>query len=190
MRMVEGPQSFGYIVLLTREENHGSIMSLNEKSWSVIDVVLGKSFHLRKCLVTMAKGRVLFSSFAAQIYSFTARNFNSTSLRYTVDSIAGTLISGNAAVVLKPMEWRSRMKVNTEAIYQIPQSSSIYYLRGPPAIKNEEAEVEVWAIRESRSDFQDALENRRPEWPTLAQKMTHTAILGEPMSTGLPRRRL
>lgn len=63
----------GRLFMLTREKNHGSIMSLNEKSWSVMDVALGKSFQRRKCLVTIAKGGVLFSSFAAQICSFATR---------------------------------------------------------------------------------------------------------------------
>ena len=73
MKMVEVPQSFGYTILLTREKEYGRIMSFNDQSWSVMDVALGKSFHLGKGLVILAKARLLFSSFAARSYSFTTR---------------------------------------------------------------------------------------------------------------------
>ena len=65
------------------------------------------------------------------------------------------------------------MKANTEAIYRVPQRSSIHYLRGLVANKKDKAEDEVWAMRESPSDFQYALEKRREELRTLSRKITH-----------------
>ena len=60
MKLVEVPQSIGYITLLTWRKKINSTMSFDKEPWYVMDVALDKSFHLRKCLVTIAKVRIIF----------------------------------------------------------------------------------------------------------------------------------
>lgn len=173
MKLVEVPQSYGHTILLTTPKTYGKIVSFHEKEWSIMDVALGKSFHLGEGLVTLdIQSEILAFLLRCTELLLHDHDLKHIPLYSPSESHPSALIPGKAVGAPKPTEWRSRMKINTEAAYQVPQQSSLEYLRSLAVAKRDEAEDEVWALHESPSYFQDALAHRRQELRTFSRKMT------------------
>lgn len=173
MKLVEVPQSYGHTILLTTPKRYGKIVSFNDKAWSIMDVAHSKSFHLGEGLLTLEiQSKILAFLVLCTELLLHDQDLQSVPLYSPSDSLSGALKSADAVAAPKPTEWRSRMKANTEAAYEVPRQSSLQYLRGLAVAKKDEVEDGIWALRENPSYFQDALENRRQELRTLSRKLT------------------
>ena len=173
MKLVEVPQPYGHTILLTTPKMYGKIVSFNDEAWSIMDVAHSKSFHLGEGLMTLEiQSKILAFLIRCTELLLHDQDLKSVPQYTTSVTLSGALKAANPIAAPKPTEWRSRMKANTKAAYEVPRQASLHYLRGLAVAKKDEVEDEIWALRENPSYFQDALENRRQELRTVSRKLT------------------
>lgn len=158
----------GYTMMLSGQktrETYGRFVSWNSDLNAVQDLLMGKGFSLGQGLIVLEiQDRTLeFLVLCTELMllDLGIKAVPTADLVQSASPVGGGLIFENeTSLSEQPAEWQSMVEVNTEAAYRQPQQFSLGYLRKLASAKKDEAEDEIWTLRENPSYFQDVLRTR------------------------------
>lgn len=167
VQAVHVPRALGHSMLLTGQstrETYGTIVSWSQNQDAAQDMYVGRGFHLGEGLVLLEVQDKLMS-FLVRCTRLLLQDvdLSDEALDARFETPQSLLSVGKGSASSDATEWRSMMEANTEAAYKVPQQFAVERLRRLAAAKRDEAEDELWALREDPAYFQETLQDRYQE---------------------------
>ncbi|CAD6586423.1 MAG: hypothetical protein ASARMPREDX12_002366 [Alectoria sarmentosa] len=174
VQAVHVPRVVGHSMLLTGQSTrytYGTIVSWSQNKDAAQDMYVGRGFHLGEGLLLLEIQDKLMS-FLVRCTELLLQDMDLSdeAMDVTVATPNSSWSGNKEPAGSEATEWRSMMEANTEAAYQVPQQFAVERLRRLAAAKRDEAEDELWAIREDPAYFQEMLQDRYQENCELARK--------------------
>ena len=174
VQAVHVPHVVGHSMLLIGQSTRfidETIVSWSQNKDAVQDMYVGRGFHLGEGLLLL-EIQDKFMSFLVRCTKLLLQDMDLSdeAMDVTVDTSQSSWTVNKEPAKSEATEWRSMMEVNTEAAYRVPRQFDVERLRRLAAAKQDEAEDELWALREDPAYFQEMLQHRYQENCELARK--------------------
>lgn len=167
VQSVHVPHAIGHSMLLTGQrtrDTYGTVVSWSQNKDAAQDMYVGRGFHLGEGLLLLEIQDKLMS-FLVRCTKLLLQDMdlNDEAINAMMDTSQSLLSVTKGPANSEATEWRSMMQANTEAAYRVPQQFAVEHLRRLAAAKRDEAEDELWALREDPAYFQEILQDRYQE---------------------------
>ena len=167
VQAVHVPRAIGHSMLLTGQstrDTYGITVSWRQHKDAAQDMYMGRNFHLGEGLLLLEIQDKLMS-FLVRCTKLLLQDvdLNDEAMNARMDTPQSLLSICKGPANSEATEWRSMMEANTEAWYRVPEQFALERLRRLAAAKRDEAEDELWALREDPAYFQETLQDRYQE---------------------------